>query len=77
LFIGRDGKTIGVPADSFVPLETALLEAHTWAPVAANPIVGALEAALDSSLPEVVLASAGIRPLRDVARSEGEAAEGA
>jgi hypothetical protein len=78
LFIGRDGKTLGVPVESFVPLETALLEAHAWAPVAANPIAGALEAALDSDLPEVVLGSAGLRPLRDVAAPEGETgAEGA
>jgi hypothetical protein len=77
IFIGRDGKALGVPSDGFVSLETALLEAHAWAPVATSPIEAALEAALDAPLPEVVLGSVGLRPLRDVAPVEGEAgAEG-
>jgi hypothetical protein len=76
LFIGRDAKAIGVPADAFVSLETALLEAHTWAPVVASPIAAALDAALDAAMPEVRLASAGLRPMRDVSLPEGEAGTG-
>lgn len=65
LFIGRDGRAIGVPEDAFVSLETALLEAQQWAPVAA--LSTGLTAALATELPEVVLGSVGIRPLRDLA----------
>jgi hypothetical protein len=64
LFIGRDGRAIGVPQDAFVPLEAALLEAQQWAPVSARS--EGLTAALATDLPEVVLGSVGIRPLRDV-----------
>ena len=64
IFLGRDGRTVGVPGDAFVPLETALLEAQAWAPVAA--MSAGLEAALATELPEVFLGGAGIRPLRDV-----------
>ncbi|MCC6558869.1 MAG: hypothetical protein IT372_38550 [Polyangiaceae bacterium] len=71
LFIGRDGRTIGVPQDAFVSLETALLEAQQWAPVAATST--GLTAALATDLPEVFLGSVGIRPLRDLAAAEAPA----
>jgi hypothetical protein len=64
LFIDRDGLAVGIPSDSFVPLETALLEAQTWSPIAATS--AGLEAALATELPELVLEGVGIRPLRDV-----------
>ncbi|HVY47670.1 MAG TPA: hypothetical protein VHB21_17395, partial [Minicystis sp.] len=64
LFIGRDGRAVGIPGDAFVPLETALLEAQAWAPIAASS--AGLEAALATELPELVLEGVGIRPLRDV-----------
>jgi hypothetical protein len=54
-----------VPADAFVPLETALLEAQAWAPITA--LSTGLTAALATELPEIFLGSVGIRPLRDVA----------
>lgn len=77
IFIGRDGRAVGVPAEAFVSLETALLEGGTWAPVAASPIASALDTALDAELPEVVLGGVGIRPMRDVEVPEGEAEVGA
>jgi FtsH ternary system domain X7 len=64
IFIGRDGRTIGVPGDAFVPLETALLEAQAWAPVTA--LSTGLTAALATELPEIFLDGVGIRPFRDV-----------
>ncbi|XXX81081.1 hypothetical protein WMF30_20195 [Sorangium sp. So ce134] len=71
LFIGRDGRAIGVPEDAFVPLETALLEAQQWSPVAARS--AGLTAALATELPEVVLGGVGIRPLRDLAPPDASA----
>lgn len=67
LFIGRDGRAIGVPQDAFVPLETALLEAQEWTPIAAQS--AGLTAALATDLPEVFLDPVGLRPLRDVPSS--------
>jgi FtsH ternary system domain X7 len=64
IFIGRDGRTVGVPGDAFIPLETALLEAQAWAPLTA--VSTGLTAALATELPEIFLGGAGIRPLRDV-----------
>ncbi len=64
IFLARDGRAVGVPGDAFVPLETALLEAQAWAPLEA--ISEGLTAALATELPEVYLAGAGLRPLRDV-----------
>jgi hypothetical protein len=65
IFLGRDGRAVGVPGDAFVPLETALLEAQAWAPITA--LSEGLTAALATELPEVFLGGAGIRPMRDVA----------
>ncbi|MFS8064947.1 MAG: hypothetical protein ACMG6S_01120 [Byssovorax sp.] len=64
IFIGRDGRTVGVPGDAFVPLETALLEAQEWAPL--TGLSSGLTAALSTELPEIFLSGTGIRPLRDV-----------
>lgn len=64
IFISREGRTVGVPGDAFVPLETALLEAQAWAPVTA--MSAGLTAALAIDLPEIFLGGVGIRPLRDV-----------
>jgi hypothetical protein len=64
IFLSRDGRAVGVPGEAFVPLETALLEAQAWAPLSA--LSEGLTAALATELPEVFLAGAGIRPLRDV-----------
>lgn len=66
LFVGRDTRVIGVAGAAFVSLETALLEAQTWAPLASEP----LEAALAADAPELFLESPGFRPLRDVAPVE-------
>jgi hypothetical protein len=66
IFIGRDGRTVGIPGDAFVPLETALLEAQAWSPVSPLSLSTGLAAALATELPEVVLSGVGIRPLRDV-----------
>jgi len=66
LFLMRDGRTLGVPSDAFVSLETALLEAQSWAPLDAQS--SGLVAALSTELPEVSLGSLGIRPMRDVAK---------
>lgn len=62
LFVGRDTKVVGVPSAAFVSLETALLEGQAWAPLAAE----ALDAALATEIPELVLQSPGLRPMKDV-----------
>lgn len=64
IFLSREGASVGVPGDAFVPLETALLEAQAWTPLGATS--AGLTAALATELPEVFLGSAGILPLRDV-----------
>jgi hypothetical protein len=64
IFINRDGRTVGVPGDAFVSLETALLEAQDWAPL--TGLSSGLTAALATELPEIFLSGTGIRPLRDV-----------
>ncbi len=70
LFIGRDGTVLGVPEEGFVSLETAVLEAQAWLPLAADRFADALSSALATELPEVTLGSVGLRPLRDVAAGE-------
>jgi len=62
LFIGRDATAVGVPSSAFTPLETALLEAQDWAPLAAKEI----SSGLATELPEVHLTDLGLRPMRDV-----------
>lgn len=69
LFVGRDTKVIGVPSAAFVSLETALLEGQAWAPLPAE----ALEAALATEIPELVLTSPGLRPMREVESAAGAA----
>ena len=78
LFLTRDGRTLGVPGEAFVPLETAILEAQAWVPASMRELEGGLDAALATEIPELVLGPVGIRPLRDVDRGDGAAgAEGA
>jgi hypothetical protein len=62
LFIGRDAAVVGVAEGAFVSLETALLEAQTWAPLPAS----AIEPALVTRVPELSLESPGLLPLRDL-----------
>ena len=45
LFLAATGRTLGVAADAFVPLESALLEAPPWEPAIAQEIVRTLEEA--------------------------------
>lgn len=66
LFILRDSQIVGVPGDAFIPLETALLEAQTWSPLAAEP----LSSGLATEIPELVLDSPGFRPMREVSDAE-------
>ncbi|MBK6517167.1 MAG: hypothetical protein IPG04_24360 [Polyangiaceae bacterium] len=70
LFIGRDARVLGIEAAHFVPLETALLEAQAWALLPA----GAIEPALATEVPRLVLESPGFRPMRDVEAAPPEAA---
>ena len=72
LFIRRGGDVIGVPEESFVPLETAVLEAQAWLPVGGDRFTDALTSALATELPEVTLGGVGLRPLRDVSASDDE-----
>ena len=64
IFLARDGRAVGVPGDAFVPLESALLEAQTWAPL--TGLSEGLTTALATELPELFLGGVGIRPMRDV-----------
>jgi hypothetical protein len=66
LFVGRDERIVGVPGAAFVSLETALLEGQSWAPLPAE----ALESALATEVPELMLDSPGFRPMRDVGAVE-------
>ncbi|MFO0552223.1 MAG: hypothetical protein U0271_27800 [Polyangiaceae bacterium] len=70
LFLGRDARVIGVEESAFTPLETALLEAQTWALMPA----GALESALATAVPEVRLESPGVFPMPSGKAPEGGAA---
>jgi hypothetical protein len=62
IFILRDARVIGIESKGFVPLETGLLEAQTWALLPAAE----LETILATSVPELQLESPGLRPLRDL-----------
>jgi hypothetical protein len=42
VFLSTDARALAVEASAFVPLETALLEAHPWEPIVASAIVAAL-----------------------------------
>jgi hypothetical protein len=64
VFLSRDGRAVAVAGDAFVSLETALLEAQAWSPLAATS--AGLQAALATELPQVFLGSIGLRPMRDV-----------
>jgi hypothetical protein len=72
LILTRDARAIGVPAESFVPLEAALLEGHAWAPAATTAVESVLDLALASPLLEVVLGGVGLRPMQDVGLPDDE-----
>ncbi|MCU0690539.1 MAG: hypothetical protein MUF54_03990, partial [Polyangiaceae bacterium] len=58
IFLLPDKQAIGVPINAFVPLRTAIVEGHAWAPLNASP----LENALATEIPEVVLGEASSPP---------------
>jgi hypothetical protein len=64
IFILRDARVIGIESKGFVPLETGLLEAQTWALLPAAE----LETILSTEVPELQLESPGLRPLRDLSK---------
>lgn len=66
-FVGRDARVHAIDAAAFVPLETAILESPDWSVVPAQEI----EAALATEIPELVLDSPGLLPMRDL-RGETE-----
>lgn len=50
VFLLPNSQALGVPRQAFVPLETAMIEGHAWAPLEASP----LESALSAEIPQVV-----------------------
>ncbi len=62
LFVGREGRFVGVPGSAFVSLETAVLEGQSWAPLTGH----ALDGALATEVPELILDSPGFRPMKEV-----------
>jgi hypothetical protein len=62
IFILRDARVVGIESKNFVPLETGLLEAQTWALLPAAE----LDTILATEVPELWLESPGLRPLRDL-----------
>jgi hypothetical protein len=68
VFLHRDGRRIGVARSAFVPLQTALLDAHAWSGLTAEQVA----AELDTPIATVALDPPGFRPMRDVARVDSE-----
>jgi hypothetical protein len=62
MFVGRDGRGIGVDAGAFVPLEAALLEAPPWEAAVAETI----ERSLDEAALDLQVTSIGLLPTRGV-----------
>jgi hypothetical protein len=62
IFLRQNAPALAVQSKSFAPLEHALLEGHSWAPVDAAEI----EPALATEIPTVWLDPLGMRPLADV-----------
>jgi FtsH ternary system domain X7 len=60
VFFWPNGQAAALPLDAFVPLETALCEGHSWAPVAVEQI----ENVFAEEVPTVWLESLGISPLK-------------
>jgi hypothetical protein len=54
IFLLPNSQALGVPRSAFVPVETAMIEGHAWAPLDASP----LEAALGTEIPRVVFGEA-------------------
>ncbi len=63
VFVRRDGTRVGVALAAFVPLEDALLDAHSWHGSTYEIIAPMLR----TSVAQVLLEDPGFRPLRDVA----------
>ncbi len=59
IFIGADARAMSIDEASFVPLETALLEAKAWEPLVAD----AIEAALEEKPIDLKLEGLGLFPL--------------
>jgi hypothetical protein len=62
LFLSATGRTIGVPEEAFVPLETAILEAPAWEPAIALEI----ERTLDEATIDIQPGPLGAFPLSGV-----------
>jgi hypothetical protein len=62
LFLAATGRTLGVPEEAFVPLETALLEAPSWEPAVALQ----LERTLEQAAIELEPGPLGVFPLSGV-----------
>jgi hypothetical protein len=66
-FVGRDARVHAIDGAAFVSLETAILESPDWSVVPALEIAPALA----TEIPELVLESPGLLPMRDL-RGEAE-----
>jgi hypothetical protein len=62
IFFSPNGSALAVPTSAFVPLETALVEGHSWAPLTTQD----LETVFAEEVPTVWLDALGIFPLRGV-----------
>ena len=62
VFFWPNGAAAALPLTGFVPLETALVEGHAWAPMAAQEI----ENVFAEQVPTVWLDALGINPLKGV-----------
>ena len=71
LFLHRDGRHVGLPEQSFVPLAAALLDAESWSGTTPEAVVRMMTTAL----PQLVVTPVGVRPLRDVAPVAGGESE--
>lgn len=60
VFFWTDGTAGALPASAAVPLETALVEGHSWAPIA----VEAVESVFAEQIPTVWLEPLGLSPLK-------------
>jgi hypothetical protein len=62
VFLRPNASALAVRSDSFVPLEHALLEGHSWAPIDTAD----LAAALETEIPTLWLEPLGMRPMAGV-----------
>lgn len=66
IFLQRDAPAIAIRKDAFVPLERALLEPESWAPLPA----ASFDAALETRAPALWFSPLGVRPLSGAEGSE-------